>query len=163
MVRLHKIMDTKKLLIMKNIKKLYPIFLLGIILMGCEDYSADTPEVISITLEKLAPNGGARVEAEFIFHCNADNMAVWWDEPDSDYDLYLELISNPASDTNITDTYPTGQSFPAFSSWDGYTVTTHVFDTSGIYELVVVTTFSGDFGEDIKNNIYRQSFEIELP
>ena len=135
---------------MKLLRILSTVLFLAVLQVSCEDYSAETPEIYSIEIVELRQGDNEDIEADFVIHCSTDNVVVWWGDEDSDYDAYLDLISDPDTSANQTRYYPKGQAFNDPSLWDGYTKTTHTYDSPGSYDVIVIASNIGDFAEDIK-------------
>lgn len=145
---------------MKILKIIFSISLLLTIIVGCEDYSAKSADVRGFELVSQTPGAGTQVVAGFTFDCAGDGLVVWWGDNSSDYDKYIELTTNPVTDTVVTKTYPLGESFIDRAIWDNTTVTTHTYATPGEYDVVVIASTCGDFGTDIKQSILRKTITV---
>lgn len=148
---------------MKTNKIFLLISLSILVFMSCEDYSANDPQVISIDLVEQAPFSGAGVTASFLIEAEAEQIVIWWGDPDSDYDAYLAIQSNPSGTENTTEDHPKGSFFNSRTAWDGSTAISHNYAATGTYEVVVIATFTGDFGNDIKSALLRQTFTVARP
>jgi hypothetical protein len=149
---------------MKKIKYIFSMLLLVLIFVGCEDYSAPTPKINSVELLSTRASGSAgAVSASFMLNCEATQVVVWWGDDASDYDKYDSLLANPATDKNVTKDYPVAKCYVTSTDFDGSSPVSHIYKAPGDYTVVVIASTSGDFGKEMKQTIFQQTYTIAVP
>lgn len=145
-------------------KHLYIITaLLALLVMSCEDYSIETPSVNSVTISEQVVNVDGTVTVQFLFNANATHdVVIWWGFEGSNYQEYTDAISNPgSSEENITKSYSSGESLNDAEMWNGTVLFEKTYPAVGTYDLVVVATNIGDFGNDVKQTTLKQTITIQ--
>jgi len=145
---------------MKIYKILFTAFLLFTLIVGCEDYSANSTNVRGFELVSQKASSGTTVVAGFTFDCSGDQLVVWWGDAKGDYDAYIELTKNPDPDTVVTKNYPSGNSYIDRAIWNNKTITTHTYAKPGDYNVVVIASSTGDFGSDVKQSMLKKMITI---
>ncbi len=139
------------------------IAIVAFILNACEDYSVDAPNINSVSIEEQFENEDGTVTMQFVFDCDArDDVVVWWGTSESDYYAYQDSITNVTSlESNVTKSYPDGESLQEPGNWNGTNIVEKTYPAAGIYNMVIIATNIGEFGDDIKQTIHEQQITIE--
>lgn len=147
---------------MKNLIKLV-LAVLFVLTVSCEDYSASKPTVDSAKIVEQVANADGTITVTFLFKCNTrDDVVVWWGTDESNYQNYLDLTSSSSSnEENVTGDYPSGESLQSPQNWNGENTFEKVYPAAGSYKMVIVATNIGDFSDDVKQTVLKQTIQVQ--